>query len=84
MKKILSIIISTLVFSSVVSCASQQDQQKCIGGDCENKKIEILKPEELKIVDIKKSEKSVEKNIKKGKKQKKTSGVNKKKVNRLK
>ena len=70
-----SVVVAISALSLIASCANKNTDSKCIGVECEDKKIESLKAEELKINE--KSEKKSDAKLKKsGKKAKKAKKVN--------
>ncbi len=70
-----SVVVAISALSLITSCANKNAGVKCIGAECEDKKIESLKAEEFKINE--KSEKKSDAKLKKsGKKAKKAKKVN--------
>jgi hypothetical protein len=66
-------IIATSSLFLISSCATKKNENQCISGDCENKKIEALTSQDIAKQDVKLEKKSEKKGkkSKKGKKAKK-------------
>ena len=73
-----SVVVAISAFSLIASCANKNVGVKFIGAECEDKKIESLKAEELKINEKseKKSDVKLKKSGKNAKKAKKAKKVN--------